>query len=175
MVHNGIEYADMQLIAEAYDLMSTVLGMKAAEIAEVFKKWNEGDLDSFLIQITAEVLAKIDDQGTGKPLVDMILDEAAQKGTGKWTSQSALDMGIPIMAITDAVNARFISALKDERVAASKVLKGPAAQATSTATKSSSSATSATLSTPPKSAPTLRAFSCSTPPRKKTTGTWTTA
>ena len=127
MVHNGIEYADMQLIAEAYDLMSTILGMQAAEIAEVFKKWNEGDLDSFLIQITAEVLSKIDDQGTGKPLVDMILDEAAQKGTGKWTSQSALDMGIPIMAITDAVNARFISALKDERVAASKILKGPEA------------------------------------------------
>jgi len=123
MVHNGIEYADMQLIAEAYDLMRTVLGMGATEMAGVFKQWNSGDLDSFLIQITAEVLSKADDDG--KPLVDKILDTAAQKGTGKWTSQNALDLGIPITAITEAVYARCLSALKTERVAASKVLPGP--------------------------------------------------
>jgi 6-phosphogluconate dehydrogenase len=114
----------MQLIAEAYDLLKTVLGMNAGEIAEVFKTWNSGDLDSFLIQITAEVLSKKDDI-TGKPLVDMILDEAAQKGTGKWTSEEALNLGIPATTITEAVFARCISALKTERVAASKVLTGP--------------------------------------------------
>ena len=123
MVHNGIEYADMQLIAEAYDLMRTILGMSATDMAGVFKQWNSGDLDSFLIQITADVLSKADDDG--KPLVDKILDTAAQKGTGKWTSQNALDLGIPITAITEAVYARCLSALKTERVAASKVLPGP--------------------------------------------------
>ena len=127
MVHNGIEYADMQLIAEAYDIMRTALGMSAAEIAGVFQTWNQGDLDSFLIQITAEVLTQIDDLGTGRPLVDLILDQAAQKGTGKWTSQHALDLGIPVTIITEAVFARCISALKSERVAASKVLPGPSA------------------------------------------------
>jgi 6-phosphogluconate dehydrogenase len=124
MVHNGIEYADMQLIAEAYQLMKVALGMSAYDMAAVFRDWNAGDLDSFLIQITSEVLAKKDDE-TGKPLVDMILDEAAQKGTGKWSSQNALDLGIPVTTIAEAVFARCLSALKDERVAASKVLPGP--------------------------------------------------
>ena len=124
MVHNGIEYADIQLIAEAYDLLSHALGLGAGELAEIFRQWNEGDLESYLIQITAEVLAKRD-AATGKPLVDVILDEAAQKGTGKWASQSALDLGIPVTAITEAVFARFLSALKADRVAASKVLSGP--------------------------------------------------
>jgi 6-phosphogluconate dehydrogenase len=124
MVHNGIEYADMQLIAEVYQLMKVGLGMSAGEMSGVFRDWNAGDLESYLIQITSEVLAKKDDQ-TGRPLVDMILDEAAQKGTGKWSSQNALDLGIPVTTIAEAVFARFLSALKDERVAASKVLPGP--------------------------------------------------
>jgi 6-phosphogluconate dehydrogenase len=114
----------MQLIAEAYDLMASVLGMPAPEIASVFRDWNKGDLDSFLIQITSEVLDYLDPD-TGKPLVDLILDEAAQKGTGKWTSQNALDLGIPVSTITEAVFARCISSIKSERVAASKVLPGP--------------------------------------------------
>ncbi len=125
MVHNGIEYADMQLIAEAYDLLSNLLGLSASELSGVFKTWNQGDLDSFLIDITSQVLAKVDPE-TGKPMVDIILDEAAQKGTGKWTSQNALDLGIPVTIITEAVFARCISALKEERVAASKILKAPA-------------------------------------------------
>ena len=115
----------MQLIAEAYDLLSTGLGLSADELVPIFQEWNKGDLDSFLIQITAEVLAKKDDE-TGKNLVDVILDKAAQKGTGKWTSQNALDLGMPLTAITEAVFARCLSALKDERVAASKILQGPA-------------------------------------------------
>jgi len=124
MVHNGIEYADIQLIAEAYDLLSHALGLGADKLAEIFRQWNEGDLESYLIQITAEVLAKRD-AATGTPLVDVILDEAAQKGTGKWASQSALDLGIPVTAITEAVFARFLSALKADRQAAAKVLRGP--------------------------------------------------
>lgn len=124
MVHNGIEYADMQLIAEAYDLMRTVYGLPATRIADVFTAWKDGDLDSYLIEITAEVLQKADPQ-TGKPLVDVILDEAEQKGTGRWTAQQALEMGSPITAITEAVFARSISALKQDRVAASKLLCGP--------------------------------------------------
>ena len=121
MVHNGIEYADMQLIAEAYDLMRTVYGMKAAEIGEVFAGWKTGDLDSYLIEITATVLAK-QDAATGKALVDMIKDEAEQKGTGRWTAQSALELGVPITAITEAVYARALSGRPDQRTAASKVL-----------------------------------------------------
>ena len=124
MVHNGIEYADMQLIAEAYDIMRNVLGLSAGELAQVFSEWNKGDLDSFLIQITSEVLTKVDEE-TGKPLVDLILDEAAQKGTGKWTSQNSLDLGIPVTTITEAVFARCMSALKQERVLAAKSLPGP--------------------------------------------------
>ena len=123
MVHNGIEYADIQLIAEAYALLRW-LGVEAGEQAEIFREWNQGDLDSYLIQITAEVLAKRDDS-TGKPLVDVILDEAEQKGTGKWASQLALDLAVPATGITEAVFARMLSAQKQRRVAASAVLPGP--------------------------------------------------
>jgi 6-phosphogluconate dehydrogenase len=123
MVHNGIEYADMQLIAEAYDLLRQGLGMSAGELADVFERWNSGDLDSFLIETTAKVLRHVD--ATGSPLVDSILDEAEQKGTGRWTSQHALELGVPITAITEAVFARVLSARKAERVDAAKVLGGP--------------------------------------------------
>ena len=125
MVHNGIEYGDMQLICEAYDILKSVLGLGAPELADIFGEWNKGELDSYLIEITAAVLARKDDD-TGKPLVDIILDKAGQKGTGKWTSQSALDLGIPTPTINAAVVARTMSAFKDERVAASKILSGPA-------------------------------------------------
>jgi 6-phosphogluconate dehydrogenase len=121
MVHNGIEYGDMQLIAEAYDILQGALGLKAAELADIFEEWNQGELDSFLIEITAKIFRRIDEE-TGQPLVNMVLDKAAQKGTGKWTSQDALDLGAPIPTINSAVVARIISSLKDERVAASKVL-----------------------------------------------------
>jgi len=121
MVHNGIEYGDMQLIAEAYDILQGALGLKAAELADIFDEWNQGELDSFLIEITAKIFRRIDDT-TGQPLVDMVLDKAAQKGTGKWTSQDALDLGAPIPTINSAVVGRIISSLKDERLAASKVL-----------------------------------------------------
>jgi 6-phosphogluconate dehydrogenase len=124
MVHNGIEYADMQLIAEAYDLLRQLLGIDAREIGDIFARWNEGELDSYLIQITSEVLHKVDEQ-TGRPLVDLILDEAEQKGTGRWTSQSALELGVPLTAITEAVFARALSARKAEREDASRVLSGP--------------------------------------------------
>ena len=124
MVHNGIEYVDIQLIAEAYDFLRQGLGMEPDEQAEVFREWNQGDLDSYLIQITSEVLAKRD-QATGRPLVDVILDEAQQKGTGKWSSQNALDLGIPVSGITEAVFARFLSAQKAQRVHAAQVLPGP--------------------------------------------------
>ena len=117
MVHNGIEYADMQLIAEAYDLLRAGLGVSAPEIAEIFRTWNEGDLDSFLIQITAQVLAHIDAE-TGKPFVDVVLDQAEQKGTGRWTVQSALDLGIPITGIAEATFARALSGHADQRAAA---------------------------------------------------------
>ena len=126
MVHNGIEYGDMQLIAEAYHLMEGALGMTPPEMAGVFREWNRGVLDSYLIEITAEVLAKVDDE-TGRPLVDVILDVAGQKGTGKWTSQSGLDLGVGIPQIAEAVFARYLSAAKDERVAASRRLPKPAA------------------------------------------------
>jgi 6-phosphogluconate dehydrogenase len=125
MVHNGIEYGDMQLIAEAYDVLRRGLGLTAQELHQVFARWNEGELASYLIEITAEVFAKVDDQ-TGQPLVDLILDEAKQKGTGKWASQDALDVGAATPTINAAVEARIISAYKDERVAASEVLPGPA-------------------------------------------------
>ncbi|MED0685831.1 NADP-dependent phosphogluconate dehydrogenase [Anoxybacillus ayderensis] len=125
MVHNGIEYGDMQLIAEAYFLLKHVLGLNAQELHEVFAEWNKGELDSYLIEITADIFTKIDEE-TGKPLVDVILDKAGQKGTGKWTSQNALDLGVPLPIITESVFARFISAMKEERVKASKLLAGPA-------------------------------------------------
>jgi 6-phosphogluconate dehydrogenase len=125
MVHNGIEYGDMQLIAETYDLLSRGLGMTAGEIAEVMVRWNEGELRSYLVEITAKVLARTDPE-SGKPLVDVILDEAAHKGTGKWASQNAFDVGAPIPTINAAVEARLLSALKPQRVRASRVLRGPA-------------------------------------------------
>jgi 6-phosphogluconate dehydrogenase len=126
MVHNGIEYGDMQMICEAYALMHQVAGMSPSECSDVFKEWNKGDLDSFLIEITADVLQQ-KDPVTGKPFVDIVMDAAGQKGTGKWTSVGALDMGVPAPTVAEAVFARFISAIKEERVAASKILKGPAA------------------------------------------------
>ncbi|HLL73400.1 MAG TPA: NADP-dependent phosphogluconate dehydrogenase [Pyrinomonadaceae bacterium] len=124
MVHNGIEYGDMQLIAEAYDLMRTVLGMSATEMADVFDEWNRGDLESFLIEITAQIL-RVKDEETGQPLVDLVLDKAGQKGTGKWTSDIALDLGIVTPTIDAAVDTRNLSARKEERVEASKQIKGP--------------------------------------------------
>jgi 6-phosphogluconate dehydrogenase len=127
MVHNGIEYGDMQLIAESYAVLQSVLGLSNDELAEVYTEWNQGELDSYLIEITAQIFRKRDDR-TGQALVDVVLDRAAQKGTGKWTSQSALDLGAPLPLITEAVFARVISALKTERVAAAKVLSGPPAK-----------------------------------------------
>ncbi|HOJ09424.1 MAG TPA: decarboxylating NADP(+)-dependent phosphogluconate dehydrogenase [Clostridiales bacterium] len=124
MVHNGIEYGDMQLICEAYHLMKDLLGMSADEMHEVFKEWNEGELNSYLVEITRDILAYKDDDG--QPIVDKILDTAGQKGTGKWTAIAALDEGIPLTLIGEAVFARCLSALKEERVEASKVLSGPA-------------------------------------------------
>ncbi|MGY1808225.1 NADP-dependent phosphogluconate dehydrogenase [Blastococcus sp. SYSU D00669] len=127
MVHNGIEYADMQLIAEAYDLLRARLGMTPREIGDVFASWNEGDLESYLVEITAEVL-RHDDAATGKPFVDVVLDQAEQKGTGRWTVQSALDLGIPVSGIAEAVFARALSGHADQRAAAQKVLPGPAGE-----------------------------------------------
>ena len=124
MVHNGIEYGDMQLICEAYHLLRTLLGMEPAAIHDVFARWNKGPLDSYLIEITRDILG-FNDPETGKPMVDLILDTAGQKGTGKWTVISALDLGVPLTLIAEAVFARCLSAQKDERVAASKVLHGP--------------------------------------------------
>jgi len=125
MVHNGIEYIDMQLIGEAYWLLTNLLGMTAPELSAVFAEWNKGDLDSYLIQITADILQQKDPVHKDKYFVDYVMDTAGQKGTGKWTSVNALDMGIPANAIAEAVFARCLSALKDERVEASKHLKGP--------------------------------------------------
>jgi 6-phosphogluconate dehydrogenase len=123
MVHNGIEYGDMQLICEAYHLMKEGLGLTADELHDVFADWNKGELDSFLIEITAEIFTKKDNDGA--PLIDKILDTAGQKGTGKWTAISALDLGMPVTLIGEAVFGRCLSAIKEERVAASKVLAGP--------------------------------------------------
>ena len=124
MVHNGIEYGDMQMIAEAYDLLRHVGGVEPAPMSEIFNTWNGGELESYLIEITAEILAAVDDD-SGRPMVDLILDAAGQKGTGKWTGVDSLMLGAPVTAITEAVFARALSALKDERVAAAKVLPGP--------------------------------------------------
>ena len=121
MVHNGIEYGDMQLIAESYDILRRVGGLTVEETAEVFKSWNTGELDSYLIEITADILTKKDPE-TGKPMVEVIMDTAGNKGTGKWTSQSALDLGVPLPLITESVFARYISTLKEEREIASKEL-----------------------------------------------------
>ena len=125
MVHNGIEYGDMELIAESYDLMKRVLHMSNAEIAATFDEWRHTELNSYLIDITAEILTRKDDLGTEKDIIDVILDRAGNKGTGKWSSQSALDLGMPQTLITEAVYARYISAMKKERVQASKVLPQP--------------------------------------------------
>jgi len=124
MVHNGIEYGDMQMICEAYALMKGLLNLKPAEMGDIFTEWNKGILDSFLIEITADIL-KQKDPVSRKPFVDVVLDTAGQKGTGKWTSTNALDMGVPAPTVAEAVFARCISAIKEERVAASKILKGP--------------------------------------------------
>ncbi len=124
MVHNGIEYGDMQLIAEAYHLLATEGGLDADATGALFERWNRGVLDSYLIDITAQIFRYKDEDGSA--LVGKILDSAGQKGTGKWTAIDALNLGVPLTLITEAVFARFLSALKDERVAASKVLKGPA-------------------------------------------------
>ncbi len=124
MVHNGIEYGDMQLICEAYQIMKELLGMTPDEMHEVFREWNKGELDSYLIEITRDILAFKDEDG--QPLVEKILDTAGQKGTGKWTAVAALDQGVPLTLIGEAVFARCLSAQKDERVRASKVLTGPA-------------------------------------------------
>jgi 6-phosphogluconate dehydrogenase len=129
MVHNGIEYGDMQLICEAYQLLRDGLSLSADELHEVFAEWNRGELDSYLIEITADILSKKDEDGS--PLVDKILDTAGQKGTGKWTCISSLDLGIPVTLIGEAVYSRCLSAIKDERVAASSVLRGPERKALS--------------------------------------------
>ncbi|WP_321883204.1 NADP-dependent phosphogluconate dehydrogenase [Paraburkholderia bannensis] len=127
MVHNGIEYGDMQLIAESYAVLKQVAGLTNEELGKVYTEWNQGELDSYLIEITSKIFAKKDEE-TGQYLVDVILDRAAQKGTGKWTSQNALDLGAPLPLITEAVFARVLSSLKTQRVAASKVLSGPDAK-----------------------------------------------
>lgn len=127
MVHNGIEYGDMQLIAEAYDVLRRALHLPAGELAGIFAEWNRGELQSYLIEITSHIFTRLD-EGTGKPLVDLILDEAEQKGTGRWTSENALDLGVPIPTINAAVESRIISGYKDERMAASRVLPGPDAE-----------------------------------------------
>lgn len=124
MIHNGIEYGDMQLICEAYSLLKNILGLSVEELHNVFSEWNKGELDSYLIEITRDIFSKLDPE-TGKPMVEVILDKAGQKGTGKWTSQSAFDLGVSTPTIAEAVFARCISALKEERVAASKILNGP--------------------------------------------------
>ncbi len=123
-VHNGIEYGDMQLIAEAYDILHRALNLSNQELADIFAEWNQGELQSYLIEITAAIFKRIDPE-TGKHLVDLIVDEAQQKGTGKWTSQNAFDLGIPIPTINAAVESRCMSAIKPERAVASKVLTGP--------------------------------------------------
>lgn len=124
MMHNGIEYGDMQLICEAFALLKNVLNLSYQELSDIFTEWNKGELDSYLIEITRDILAKTDDE-TGKPMLDIILDTAGQKGTGKWASESALDEGVSTQTITEAVFARCLSAIKEERVAASSILHGP--------------------------------------------------
>ena len=123
MVHNGIEYGDMQLIAEAYGFMREASGVTVEQLADIFDEWNRGDLESYLIEITAKIL-RVKDEETGKPLVDLVLDKAGQKGTGKWTSQIALDLGVPIPTIDAAIVARILSSQKDARVEASKQIEG---------------------------------------------------
>jgi 6-phosphogluconate dehydrogenase len=125
MIHNGIEYGDEELIAESYHVLHELVGLSVDEIAAIFDDWNKGELDSYLIDITADILTRKDDLGTGKPIVDVILDRTANKGTGKWSSANALELEIPQSLITESVYARYISMMKDERVKASKVLPKP--------------------------------------------------
>jgi 6-phosphogluconate dehydrogenase len=125
MVHNGIEYGDMQLIAEAYDVLHTIGGLDHDELADTFAAWNEGELQSFLIEITGKIFRKLDDQGTGRRLIDLILDSTGMKGTGKWTVQQAAELTAPVPTIASAVEARIVSAQKQERLAAARVLAGP--------------------------------------------------
>ncbi|MFT8917410.1 MAG: NADP-dependent phosphogluconate dehydrogenase [Oenococcus sp.] len=125
MVHNGIEYGDEEIIDESYNILRHVLGLSVDETADIFKEWNKGELNSYLIEITADILTRKDDLGSGKPIVDMILDRGNNKGTGRWSSGDALEVQVPQSVITEAVYARYISMMKDERVAASKVLNGP--------------------------------------------------
>ncbi len=125
MVHNGIEYGDMELISESYNILRNVLGLSTDEIAETFSEWNKGELESYLMEITADILTRKDDLGSGEPIVDKIMDKAGNKGTGKWSSQNALEIGVSQSLITEAVYARYISTFKDERIEASKVLIGP--------------------------------------------------
>jgi len=124
MVHNGIEYGDMQMISEAYWIMKNALGMTPDDMQSVFQEWNRGELDSYLIEITAEIMGKKDDE-TGKPMLDVIMDKAGQKGTGRWTSQEALNLGVPAPTVVEAVFARAMSTIKEERVEAAKILNGP--------------------------------------------------
>ena len=152
MVHNGIEYADMQLIAEAYDLMKSVYGLSAPAMADIFHTWKQGDLDSYLIEIAAAVLRKTD--STGKPLVDAILDEAEQKGTGRWTAQNALELGVPLTAITEAVYARVLSARRAMRQEMEK--KAPRPTRPTLRPEMRRSTQSATPFTPPRSSPTRK-------------------
>jgi len=126
MVHNGIEYGDMQLIAEAYDLLRRVVGLEAAELSDIFAEWNRGPLESFLVEITAQIFA-VRDAETGRPLVDLVSDKAGQKGTGKWTAQVALDLAVPVPTIAAAIDARVLSSMKDARVRASALIEGPRA------------------------------------------------
>jgi 6-phosphogluconate dehydrogenase len=128
MAHNGIEYGDMQLICEGYAILKAALNPSAEEFAKIFTEWNKGELDSFLIEITSKIFTKKDPE-TGKAVVDVVLDKAGQKGTGKWTVGHAIEMGVPLSVIGSAVEARILSSLKDERVAASKVLQGPSQKA----------------------------------------------
>ena len=128
MVHNGIEYGDMQLIAEAYEILNRALGLEARELADIFDEWNRGPLESYLIEITAQIFRATDPE-TGNPLVDMILDKAGQKGTGKWTAQVALDLGVPVPTIAAAIDARSLSSMKDERVIASQLILSSATDA----------------------------------------------
>ncbi len=127
MVHNGIEYGDMQLIAEAYDLLHRAVGFEAAELAEIFAQWNQSFLKSYLIEITAEIF-RVEDPATGKPLVEMVLDKAGQKGTGRWAVQTALDLAVPVGTIAGAIEARVLSSMKEEREAASRLLPSPQAK-----------------------------------------------
>ncbi len=171
MVHNGIEYSDMQLIGEAYQLLRDGLGKTAGEIADVFDEWNSGDLDSFLVEITAQVLRQTDAK-TGKPLVDLILDEAEQKGTGRWTVKSALDLGVPVTGIAEAVFARALSGSVTQRKATTGLASGELGSRSARKAKprNSSPRTSARLCTRRRSSPTRRGSTRSRPAAPNTTG-----